>query len=223
MSTESKERVTQILRAGSEDENAWSQLLPLIYDELHAIARKRMSGERPDHTLQATALVNEAYMRLVSDQEMDWKSRRHFFGAAAEAMRRILIDHARKVRSQKRGGDRARVTLSVAGLVDDTDPDNILALGTGPAVERLISAGEDGTKFRVRGILAESPDDLGGELLGCPILGTLDDHGACYATSTGRGGAIERPRVRLHSDACFPETMRPHDGCATAHGCRPNA
>jgi len=125
---ESKQRVTQILRTGSEDENAWSQLLPLIYDELHTIARKRMASERQDHTLQATALVNEAYLRLVADQDMDWKSRRHFFGAAAEAMRRILIDHARKARSQKRGGDRARVTLSVAGLVDDTDPDNILAL-----------------------------------------------------------------------------------------------
>jgi RNA polymerase sigma factor (TIGR02999 family) len=128
VTAEPQDRVTQILRAGAEDENAWSQLLPLIYDELHTIAKKRMSSERPDHTLQATALVNEAYMRLVTDQDMDWKSRRHFFGAAAEAMRRILIDHARKVRSQKRGGDRARVTLSVAGLVDDTDPNNILAL-----------------------------------------------------------------------------------------------
>jgi len=123
-----KERVTRILSAGADDESAWSQLLPLIYDELHTIARKRMASERPDHTLQATALVNEAYMRLIHDQDMDWKSRRHFFGAAAEAMRRILIDHARKVRSQKRGGDRARITLSVAGDLVQEDPDQILAL-----------------------------------------------------------------------------------------------
>ena len=76
MTEDSKAKVTQILRAGAEDDNAWGQLLPLIYDELHAIARKRMASERADHTLQATALVNEAYMRLVADQDMDWKSRR---------------------------------------------------------------------------------------------------------------------------------------------------
>ncbi len=128
VSDEGREQVTRILSAGAEDQNAWSQLLPVIYDELHAIARKRMASERADHTLQATALVSEAYMRLVNDQNMDWKSRRHFFGAAAEAMRRILIDHARKARSQKRGGDRMRVTLSVAGEVAQEDPDHILAL-----------------------------------------------------------------------------------------------
>ncbi len=104
MSTESKERVTQILQAGSEDENAWSQLLPLIYDELHAIARKRMSGERPDHTLQATALVNEAYCRLAGAKAQP-ANRSHLVAICARLMRQILVDHARAKRSQKRGGD----------------------------------------------------------------------------------------------------------------------
>lgn len=128
MTGDAAQQVTRILRDGAEDGEAWSRLLPLIFDELHAIARRRMSEERPDHTLQATALVNEAYLRLVEDRDMDWKNRRHFFGAAAEAMRRILIDHARKARSQKRGGDRARVSLTVAGLVDESDPERIIAL-----------------------------------------------------------------------------------------------
>ncbi len=122
------DRVTRILREGGGSGAAWSELLPLVYDELHAIAERRMAAERAGHTLQATALVSEAYLRLVDDREIDWQNRRHFYGAAAEAMRRILIDHARRVRSQKRGGDRARVSISVVDLADDGDPERLLAL-----------------------------------------------------------------------------------------------
>lgn len=110
------------------DRGDWSDLLPLVYDELRELARRRMASERSEHTLQATALVHEAYLRLAGDQDMDWKSRRHFFGAAAEAMRRVLVDHARKVKSEKRGGDRARMTLTVAEMAEDGDPDRVLAL-----------------------------------------------------------------------------------------------
>jgi RNA polymerase sigma factor (TIGR02999 family) len=120
--------VTQILRSVTDREEAWSKLLPLVYEELRVLARKRMSAERGEHTLDATALVHEAYLRLVGDEEMEWQSRRHFFGAAAEAMRRVLIDHARKVRSQKRGGDRARLSITAAELEHDDDPDRLLAL-----------------------------------------------------------------------------------------------
>jgi RNA polymerase sigma factor (TIGR02999 family) len=120
--------VTRILQGDVTPEDAWAQLLPLVYDELKMIAQRRMIAERGGHTLQATALVHEAYMRLVVDEDMSWSSRRHFFGAAAEAMRRVLVDHARKVKADKRGGDRARVSLSVGHLVGQDDPDRLLAL-----------------------------------------------------------------------------------------------
>lgn len=120
--------VTRLLHEASEREDAWSELLPLVYDELRVLAKKRMGSERAGHTLEATALVHEAYMRLVGDREMEWGSRRHFFGAAAEAMRRVLVDHARKAKSQKRGGDRARLSFTVAELVQHDDPDRLLAL-----------------------------------------------------------------------------------------------
>ena len=118
-----KAELTRLLRAPGDG----GELLPLIYDELRGIASQRMGGERSDHTLQATALVHEAYVRLV-DHRAGWKDRRHFYSAAAEAMRRILIDHARKAKSQKRGGDRARLSITVAELVHHDDPDQLLAL-----------------------------------------------------------------------------------------------
>jgi len=125
---ERHEEVTRILRGGLGDEERQAELLPLVYDELRGLAARRMSDERAGHTLQATALVHEAYMKLVHDQDMEWQSRRHFYGAAGEAMRRVLIDHARKVKSLKRGGDRARVTLGAGELACDLDADALLSL-----------------------------------------------------------------------------------------------
>ena len=125
---ESRRDVTQLLHEVSDRDKAWSELLPLVYEELRGLARRRMSRERGEHTLDATGLVHEAYMRLVGDRDMEWSSRRHFFGAAAEAMRRVLVDHARKQKSQKRGGDRARLSITVAELVHHDDPDQLLAL-----------------------------------------------------------------------------------------------
>lgn len=123
-----RERVTRLLRECGGDERAWAELLPIVYDELRQIARRRMAGERSAHTLDATALVHEAWMRLVDDRGMDWKSRRHFFGAAAEAMRRVLVDHARRVKSLKRGGERERVPITICDLGVEDDPDRLLAL-----------------------------------------------------------------------------------------------
>ena len=128
--------VTQLLREGAP---AGDRLMPLIYDELRVIARRRMGAERPDHTLQATALVNEAYLKLVGQEKLEWQSRRHFYGAASEAMRRILIDHARKAKSQKRGGDVQHVTLGAPEAPMVVDPDRLLALDD--ALEKL--AAED--------------------------------------------------------------------------------
>ena len=104
--------VTQILNdACRGDEAAAEQLYAAVYDDLRKIARRRLQSERAGHTLQATALVNEAYLRLVNQEASEWKSRSQFFRVAARAMRRVLVDHARKRTRQKRGGKQQQVTL----------------------------------------------------------------------------------------------------------------
>jgi len=128
MQDEASREVTRILRDLGDRPEAAEALLPLVYEQLRAIAQKRMAGERAGHTLEATALVHEAYMRLIGNEEIAWQSRGHFFGAAAESMRRILIDHARKKGSQKRGGGRKALAISVVDLATEHDPGDILAL-----------------------------------------------------------------------------------------------
>lgn len=96
---------------------AVDRLLPRIYDELRAMARGQLARERAGHSLQATALAHEAYLKLLGDGRASWENRRHFFGSAAEAMRRILVDHARSARRRKRGGSRVRVELDENALV----------------------------------------------------------------------------------------------------------
>src|SRR6187431_958559 len=123
--------VTHILCAIDQgDPLAAEQLLPLVYDELRKLAAQRLAGEKSGQTLQATALVHEAYLRLVDvDKAQHWNSRGHFFGAAAEAMRRILIDNARRKGRQKRGGPRQqRVDFDSQDLVSQTNPDELLLL-----------------------------------------------------------------------------------------------
>ena len=140
--TERREEVTRLLRTGEPDD---AKLLPLVYDELRMIAGGRMSGERAGHTLQATALVHEAYMRLVGDEKLEWADRGHFYAAAAEAMRRILIDHARRAKSLKRGGDVQRITLGGHDVTMDFDLEGLVALGD--ALEVL--EGEDARAAKV--------------------------------------------------------------------------
>lgn len=125
--------VTQILHQIEQgDSTAAEQLLPLVYEELRRLARARMASERPDHTLQATALVHEAYVRLVdTEKAQHWESRKHFFVAAAEAMRRVLIDHARQQATGKRGGDRQRVETDDFEDEISADPDVLLDLDEG--------------------------------------------------------------------------------------------
>ncbi|HLH31169.1 MAG TPA: sigma-70 family RNA polymerase sigma factor [Terriglobia bacterium] len=104
--------VTKLLLAWSKgNARALDELIPVVHRELRAIARRQMAGERPDHTLQATALVNEAYLRLVDLRQMQWQNRAHFFGAAAQVMRRVLVDFARKRNYLKRGGGQHAITL----------------------------------------------------------------------------------------------------------------
>ena len=112
MRTPASTEVTRLLLAWSEgDKLALEELLPLVYRELHAIARRYMAAERPDHTLQASALVNEAYLKLVDIRKAQWKNRAHFFGVAAQLMRRILVDFGRRRHYRKRGDGVRPLTL----------------------------------------------------------------------------------------------------------------
>ena len=129
MPNDSPSQVTLLLsrwRAG--DREALDALMPLVYEELRRLARHYLKQERPDHTLQSTALVHEAYVRLLGQNPPEWKSRAHFFGVAAKLMRQILVDHARGHRAAKRGGSSLKLTLN-DGLVGRKGKDlNLLAL-----------------------------------------------------------------------------------------------
>jgi RNA polymerase sigma factor (TIGR02999 family) len=130
--------VTRILAAIEQgDVRAVDELFPLVYQELRQLAAQRMSKEAPGQTLQATALVHEAYLRLVGGEEQHWSNRRHFFSAAAEAMRRILIENARRKKSLRRGGGLKRVDIDKAVVAKDNDisPDDLIALDE--ALEKL--------------------------------------------------------------------------------------
>src|SRR6476620_8764753 len=108
----SADQVTELLRQWSEgDQNALDQLMPLIHDELHRLAHNHIRREQPGHILQTSALINEAYLRLVDQPKIRWENRSHFFGIAARLMRHILVDEARKRKSDKRGGSIIRVPL----------------------------------------------------------------------------------------------------------------
>jgi RNA polymerase sigma factor (TIGR02999 family) len=122
--------VTRMLSAIDQgDPHAAEQLLPLVYDELRQLAAQRLANEKPGQTLQATALVHEAYLRLVDVEKVQsWDSRGHFFAAAAESMRRILIDNARGKQRQKRGGDWKRLDLDSIDLASTAAPDELLVI-----------------------------------------------------------------------------------------------
>ena len=122
--------VTQILSAIEQgDSHAAEQLLPLVYEELRKLAAQKMAQEAPGQTLQATALVHEAYLRLVDvDKAQQWNSRGHFFAAAAEAMRRILIENARRKRAEKHGGELKRVDLDGVEVAADGPSEDVLAV-----------------------------------------------------------------------------------------------
>src|SRR5437588_908776 len=123
------ENVTKLLVAwGDGDEAARDELLPLVYQELHRLAHHYMNRERPGHTLQTSALVNEAYVRLVDQKEVHWQNRAHFFGIAAQMMRRILVDYARTRHYAKRGGDARQVSLDEALIVSEERAADVVAL-----------------------------------------------------------------------------------------------
>lgn len=126
--------ITRMLE-GLRGREAAEQVLPAVYEQLKAIARRELSRERPDHTLGATALVHETYLKLAKLDRLEWQSRSHFFGACAGAMRRILVNHAERRGTQKRGGGAAHVALEDAVVTAATRPAELLALDA--ALERL--------------------------------------------------------------------------------------
>src|SRR6266566_3078129 len=132
----SQQRVTDLLvQWGQGDDAALTELTPLVYEELHRIAHRHMGGQRPDHTLQTTALVNEAYLRLADQTNPNWQSRAHFFAVAARAMRQILVSYARNQRAQKRGAGVVRIELDEAAIISPEQSKEIVDLHE--ALERL--------------------------------------------------------------------------------------
>src|SRR3989449_5951092 len=134
--TPSPQEVTQLLVAwGDGDRAALDKLMPLVYEELRRLAHQYMSGEAPGHTLQTTALVNEAYLRLADQTDPRWQNRAHFVAVAARAMRQILVNYARSNRAQKRGGGAFKVELDEAAIVSPEQSQAIVDLHE--ALERL--------------------------------------------------------------------------------------
>jgi RNA polymerase sigma-70 factor, ECF subfamily len=141
-----RQKVTQLLGDWSGgDERALEKLFPLVEPELHRLAHHYMSRERADHTLQTTAILHEAYLRLVDNTKPAWQGRTHFIAAAAQLMRRILVDHARERHSLKRGGDALKVTLDEAALVTEARSEELLAVDE--ALDRL--AAQDPRKSHI--------------------------------------------------------------------------
>jgi len=138
--------VTRILNAIERgDAKATDELLPLVHEELRLLAAQKLSHEAPGQTLQATALVHEAYLRLVGDEPQSWNSRGHFFAAAAEAMRRILVENARRKGRQKHGGERQRVEFGDVGVASEASPESLIALDE--ALSRLAAKDLDAARL----------------------------------------------------------------------------
>jgi RNA polymerase sigma factor (TIGR02999 family) len=146
MKATSSNEVTQLLQAwGSGDKKALDQLLPIVYAELHHLAAGYMRKESPGHTLQTSALVNEAYIKLVDQKNVRWQNRAHFFGIAAQLMRRILVDHARSRARVKRGAGAQKLSLNEATIVTNESAEEFLSLDE--ALSRL--AQMDAQKSRI--------------------------------------------------------------------------
>ena len=136
MTTPEPGQVTKLLKQLQEgQEGAVARLTPLVYNELRGLARSYMRRERPDHTLQATALVNDAYLKMVGGEPLSFESRSHFFGVAAQVMRHILLDHARAHKAGKRGGAEKKLSLDEALVFSDEQSDQIVELDA--ALRRL--------------------------------------------------------------------------------------
>lgn len=151
-----QEEVTGLLvQASNGDRDSFDRLLPIVYEQLQRVAHRQLGAERPDHTLNTTALVHEVYLKLVDLDRVEWKSRAHFYAIAARAMRRVLIDYAVRRKTAKRGGGRPVVTLDDAMGAAETRVDQLLALND--ALKRL-----------------ETIDERNGRIVECRFFGGLN-------------------------------------------------
>ena len=159
--------VTRILNAIERgDAKATEELLPLVYEELRILAAQRLSNEPPGQTLQATALVHEAYLRLVGDEPRSWENRGHFFAAAAEAMRRILVENARRKKREKHGGELKRLDVNVLDVAVSADDETILLVDE--ALEKLNKIDEVGARLIKLRFFAGIPNIQAAKILGIP-------------------------------------------------------
>ncbi len=159
--------VTQILNAIERgDPKAAEELLPLVYDELRHLAAQKMSHESPGQTLQATALVHEAYIRLVGGADHNWSSRGHFFAAATEAMRRILVDNARRKKCERHGGNLKRLDIAKLDVALATSDETILLVDE--ALEKLAKVDEMGAKLIKLRFFAGLPNVQAAKMLAIP-------------------------------------------------------
>src|SRR5262245_1827511 len=153
-------------RVEQGDPSAADQLLPLVYEELRKLATLKMANEAPGQTLQPTALVHEAWLRLVGNEQQPWNGRGHFFGAAAEAMRRILVENARRKRRVKHGGEMRRVDLTTFDVAIATDDEHLLALDE--ALEKLSERDRLGAQLIKLRFFVGLPNVEAARLLGIP-------------------------------------------------------
>ncbi len=159
--------VTRILNAIERgDAQATEELLPLVYEELRVLAAQKLSHEAPGQTLQATALVHEAYLRLVGDEPQSWENRGHFFAAAAEAMRRILIENARRKKRERHGGECKRLDLNTLDVAVSTDDETILFVDE--ALAKLSKIDEIGARLVQLRFFAGIPNIEAARILGIP-------------------------------------------------------
>lgn len=159
--------VTRILdRVQQGEAKAAEELLPLVYEELRKLAAHKMAHEAPGHTLQPTALVHEAWLRLVGPADQPWNGRGHFFAAAAEAMRRILVEKARRKRRLKHGGDWQRIDLSHLDIAGTADDDQLLAVDE--ALERLAQRDPQGAELIKLRFFTGLPHVEAARVLGIP-------------------------------------------------------
>jgi RNA polymerase sigma factor (TIGR02999 family) len=153
-------------RAGAGDPKAAEELLPLVYDELRKLAASRMAKEAPNQTLQPTALVHEAWLRLVGTEERQFQNRAHFFGAAAEAMRRILVEKARRKQRLKHGGGQQRIDLSQVDVAAACDDETVLAVSE--ALDKLAERDPQGAKLIQLRFFGGLSNAEAGKMLGLP-------------------------------------------------------
>lgn len=140
--------ITEILQDWSDGKSeALDELLPLVYRELHLQAERYLRRERPDHTLQTTALINEAYLKLVDQKNVKWQNRAHFFAIAAQAMRRILVDHARTKHREKRGGDAEKISLEDAAELASGESVSVDLIALDAALKKLAKMDEQKSRI----------------------------------------------------------------------------